>query len=220
MYSFLFDQTYINLLILIVIVSLVMFLWRKLIILEGNFFILEKRVNIIKKDFREDSIAKNIEASENIMNEIFKECPAINACKQFECFPPNVEFPKNGKNNSNNLSINEDMVQYISIHTSGNIDDEHNAGVTEVTGVTDVTEVTEVTGVTDVTDTDVISFNNEKKINDDIDNMVNNVIGSSEESEVKGKTDNEHNDQLEPDNVSVSSEITFTSDDKKKKKKK
>jgi hypothetical protein len=211
MYSFLFDQTYINLLILIVIVSLVMFLWRKLIILEGNFFILEKRVNIIKKDFREDSIAKNIEASENIMNEIFKECPAINACKQFECFPPNVEFPKNGKNNSNNLSINEDMVQYISIHTSGNIDDEHNADVTGVTGVTEVT---------DVTDTDVISFNNEKKVNDDIDNMVNNVIGSSEESEVKGKTDNEQNDQLEPDNVSVSSEITFTSDDKKKKKKK
>jgi hypothetical protein len=50
--------------------------------------------------------------------------------------------------------------------------------------------------------------------------MVNNVISSSEESEVKGKTDNEQNDQLEPDNVSVSSEITFTSDDKKKKKKK
>jgi hypothetical protein len=207
MYSFLFDQTYINLLILIVIVSLVMFLWRKLIILEGNFFILEKRVNIIKKDFREDSIAKNIEASESIMNEIFKECPAINACKQFECFPPNVEFPKNGKNNSNNLSINEDMVQYISIHTPANIDDEHNAEVTDVT----------------INDKDVISFNNENNANEDIDKMVNNIISSNEEREVKGETDNaqiEQNDQLEPDNVSVSSEITFTSDDKKKKKKK
>ena len=202
MYSFLFDQTYINLLILIVIVSLVMFLWRKLIILEGNFFILEKRVNIIKKDFREDSIAKNIEASECIMNEIFKECPVINACKQFECFPPNIEFPQNGKNNSNNLSINEDMVQYISIQSSDNIDnvnDKDNADVANVT----------------ISDVDVISF-----INNDNDKIVENIIGFGEAGEAKGDIDNAHIEQSEPDNVSVSSEITFTSDDKKKKKKK
>jgi len=211
MYSFLFDQTYINLLILIVIVSLVMFLWRKLIILEGNFFILEKRVNIIKKDFREDSIAKNIEASECIMNEIFKECPAINACKQFECFPPNIEYPQNGKNNSNNLSINEDMVQYISIHSSDNIDiaeDKDNANVA-------------------IPDVDVISFNNSDIDNDD--KIVENIISSGEtretretgeDGEAKGNIDNSHIEQSEQDNVSVSSEITFTSDDKKKKKKK
>ena len=197
MYSFLFDQTYINLLILIVIVSLVMFLWRKLIILEGNFFILEKRVNIIKKDFREDSIAKNIEASECIMNEIFKECPVINACKQFECFPPNIEFPQNGKNNSNNLSINEDMVQYISIQSSDNIDN--------------------VNDKDNADNANVISF-----INNDNDNdkVVENIIGSGEAGEAKGDVDNAHIEQSEPDNVSVSSEITFTSDDKKKKKKK
>jgi len=204
MYSFLFDQTYINLLILIVIVSLVMFLWRKLIILEGNFFILEKRVNIIKKDFREDSIAKNIEASECIMNEIFKECPAINACKQFECFPSNIEFPQNGKNNSNNLSINEDMVQYISIQASDNIDnvdDKDNADDANVT----------------ISDVDVISFNNS---DNDNDKVVENIIGSGETREAKGDVDNVQIDNSEPDNVSVSSEITFTSDDKKKKKKK
>ena len=203
MYSFLFDQTYINLLILIVIVSLVMFLWRKLIILEGNFFILEKRVNIIKKDFREDSIAKNIEASECIMNEIFKECPAINACKQFECFPQNIEFPQNGKNNSNNLSINEDMVQYISIQASDNIDivdDKDNANNANVT----------------ISDVDVISFIN----SDNDDKVVENIIGSGETREAKGDVDNVQIDNSEPDNVSVSSEITFTSDDKKKKKKK
>jgi len=203
MYSFLFDQTYINLLILIVIVSLVMFLWRKLIILEGNFFILEKRVNIIKKDFREDSIAKNIEASECIMNEIFKECPAINACKQFECFPQNIEFPQNGKNNSNNLSINEDMVQYISIQSSDNIDnvdDKDNANNANVT----------------ISDVDVISFIN----SDNDDKVVENIIGSGETREAKGDVDNVQIDNSEPDNVSVSSEITFTSDDKKKKKKK
>ena len=82
MYSFIFDQTYINLLILIIIVFLVMFLWRKVIILEGNFFVLEKRVNLIKKDVREDSITKNIEKSDIIMNEIFKDYSPINACKQ------------------------------------------------------------------------------------------------------------------------------------------
>lgn len=214
MYSFLFDQTYINLLILIVIVSLVMFLWRKLIILEGNFFILEKRVNIIKKDFREDSIAKNIEASECIMNEIFKDCPAINACKQFECFAPNIEFPQNGKNNSNNLSVNEDMVQYISIHASDNIDvvdDKHNAEVA-------------------ISEVDVISFINNDDVHND-DKVVKNISsGVAEDAsyageaglagEVKGDVDNVLIEHCEPDNMSVSSEITFTSDDKKKKKKK
>ena len=85
MYSFLFDQTYINLLILVIIVSLVMFLWRKLIILEGNFFVLEKRVNLIKKDAREDSISRNIEKSDVIMNEIFKDYAPSNACKQSMC---------------------------------------------------------------------------------------------------------------------------------------
>ena len=204
MYSFLFDQTYINLLILIVIVSLVMFLWRKLIILEGNFFILEKRVNIIKKDFREDSIAKNIEASECIMNEIFKECPVINACKQFECFPPNIEFPQNGKNNSNNLSINEDMVQYISIQSSDNIDNKDNKDNIDDKDNANVA----------ISDLDVISF-----INND-DKVVENIIGSGEAGEAKCDVDNAHIEQSEPDNISVSSEITFTSDDKKKKKKK
>ena len=91
------DQSYINLFILVIIVAIVMFLWRKLIILEGNFFVLEKRVNLIKKDAREDSIAKNIDKADIIMNEIFKDyaphaphapltpLTPSNACKQSVC---------------------------------------------------------------------------------------------------------------------------------------
>jgi len=94
MYSFMLDQSYINLFILVIIVAIVMFLWRKLSILEGNFFVLEKRVNLIKKDAREDSIAKNIDKADIIMNEIFKDYAPLapltpltpsNACKQSVC---------------------------------------------------------------------------------------------------------------------------------------
>ena len=127
MYSFIFDQTYINLFILVIIVSIVMFLWRKLIILEGNFYVLEKRVNLIKKDAREESISRNIEKSDIIMNEIFKDYSPANACKQSVCFPSrggdasgecdeNVCDPlsKSQKNNPCNISNDEDMVQFIS----------------------------------------------------------------------------------------------------------
>jgi len=73
MYNFLFDSTYINLLIIALIIFLIMFLWRKLTVLEGNFFILEKRVNSIKKENRETGIVKNLEKSNMAMNEIFND---------------------------------------------------------------------------------------------------------------------------------------------------
>ena len=49
-----------------------MFLWRKLTILEGNYFLLEKRVNIIKKEDRSEQLSKNLEKSDAIMKEVFK----------------------------------------------------------------------------------------------------------------------------------------------------
>ena len=51
MYSFLFNQTYLAIFAISILVFLLMFLWRKLTILEGNYYLLEKRVNIIKKEF-------------------------------------------------------------------------------------------------------------------------------------------------------------------------
>ena len=52
---------------------LIMFLWRKITIIEGNYFILEKRVDMFKKTEREHLISKNIEKADIVMNEIFKD---------------------------------------------------------------------------------------------------------------------------------------------------
>ena len=223
MYSFIFDQTYINLFVLIVIVFLVMFLWRKVIILEGNFFILEKRVNLIKKDSREDSISKSIEKSDIIMNEIFKDSSRSNACPNFEYLPSTGgddatcdtgstcntgsstdgvasscdtigECPIFKKNSTDNISVNEDMVKYISSFPDDNLSD----------------------NTEKATNIEIISFTNASTDKDsglDTDKILDTIISSSEDIEI---TDSgEHN---EPDNMSVSSEITFTNDDKKNDK--
>ena len=220
MYSFIFEQAYINLLILIIIVFLVMFLWRKVIILEGNFFVLEKRVNLIKKDAREDSITKNIEKSDIIMNEIFKDYCPINACKQSMCFPSkggSCDDSDNSndtadkcqifsKSNTDNISINEDMAQYISSIPLDDLKYESQKN----------------------TDIDVITFTNGSDSSEDtetdMNKMVDAIITSNDAHDdydtkiiagniVHNESDNfEHN---EPDNISVTSEITFTSDDKK-----
>lgn len=199
MYSFLFDQTYLNLFILVIIVSLVMFLWRKLIILEGNFFVLEKRVNLIKKDAREDSISRNIEKSDTIMNEIFNDFSSSNACsKQSKCgggmsvcVPP--------ENSSYIMPDDEDMVQFvpeiITFANGGNL-------------------------VVDSSGSEESEVNDEGRDTDKavIDEMVDTIISSSEEYEKKFHEDS----QAENDNdtMSVSSEITFTSDEKKADRKK
>lgn len=73
MYSFIFNPQYMSLLVLALVLFLVMFLWRKLTILEGNFYILEKRINLMKKETKEATIAKNIERSNIVMNEIFND---------------------------------------------------------------------------------------------------------------------------------------------------
>lgn len=214
MYSFLLDQTYINLLILLAIVVLLMFLWRKLSILEGNFFVLEKRVNLLKKDAREDSIAKNIDKADIIMNEIFKDYCPMNACKVFggiSSAPESCDAlgvcQKNKSNTMRIDEIDENMVQYIA---------QVNLNDAEADAEADAADA----------DTDIITFAGSSDTGDarepldeaaeateasgaDIDKMVDTIISSSEEYS------GEHN---ESDNVSVSSEITFTSDDKKNEK--
>jgi hypothetical protein len=210
MYSFLFDQTYINLLILVIIVSLVMFLWRKLIILEGNFFVLEKRVNLIKKDAREDSISRNIEKSDVIMNEIFKDYAPSNACKQSmyqggSCPMPTAEslaqfvLPQHPDidvitfANGGNIVLHPDDV-YDSRATRANVEP------AEPQCSRDTEDTAEPSG--DTVDIDI-----------DINKMVDTIISSSEEYEKKVREDAE-GDVGDNDTISVSSEITF-GDDKK-----
>ena len=222
MYSFLFDQTYINLLILVIIVSLVMFLWRKLIILEGNFFVLEKRVNLIKKDAREDSISRNIEKSDVIMNEIFNDYSPSNACKQSMCGGMSVCVPsENSSDAPYTMHDDENMVQFAShpdvitfanggnivIHSSTDADGDALEAFEAAAEAAEAAEAcVSFTAVKDSADADAI----------DIDRMVDTIISSSEEYEKKFREDADG----DADTMSVSSEITFTSDEKKNEKKK
>ena len=219
MYSFLFDQTYINLLILVIIVSLVMFLWRKLIILEGNFFVLEKRVNLIKKDAREDSISRNIEKSDVIMNEIFNDYYPSNACKQSKCGGGmSVCVPSDNNPDDENMVQFADVITFanggnIVLHsaTEGDVGDVEAVEADEVAEAACVSFTAATAGINadadgDADATDAI----------EIDRMVDTIISSSEEYEKKFREDADG----DADTMSVSSEITFTSDEKKNEKKK
>jgi hypothetical protein len=234
MYSFIFDQTYINLFILVIIVSIVMFLWRKLIILEGNFFVLEKRVNLIKKDAREDSISRNIEKSDIIMNEIFKDFCPMNACKQSACFSSTGgdasgtcdanscdPLSNSQKNKPYNISLDENMVQFVSSKPSKQLDgDDGDDGDDIISFANGGNLSINVLADNEDADTDAI----------DIDKMVDTIISSSEKYENKvhsepnyiggiaGAADADASEQNDNDNMSISSEITFTSDDKKNDK--
>jgi hypothetical protein len=235
MYSFIFDQTYINLFILVIIVSIVMFLWRKLIILEGNFFVLEKRVNLIKKDAREDSISRNIEKSDIIMNEIFKDFCPMNACKQSVCFSSTGgdasgtcdanscdPLSNSQKNKPYNISLDENMVQFVSSKPSKQLDGDDGDDIISFAngGNLSINALVEQENAEDAEDADT----------DAIDKMVDTIISSSEKYENKvhgepnyiagiaGAADADASEQNDNDNMSISSEITFTSDDKKNDK--
>ena len=225
MYGFLLDQSYINLFILVIIVSIVMFLWRKLIILEGNFFVLEKRVNLIKRDTREDCIAKNIGKADIIMNEIFKDFAPSNACKQSVCgtADDDVCYPQNG--GAGDISIDENMVQFISKKSArplekvrSGLGDCGDSGDSEaiITFANGGNIDIDVSGGDDDADADADAA--------DIDKMVAlaTTIGSGEEYENRAHIELidavDAADAADADNMSVCSEITFTTDDKKGEK--
>ena len=240
MYGFLLDQSYINLFILVIIVSIVMFLWRKLIILEGNFFVLEKRVNLIKRDTREDCIAKNIGKADIIMNEIFKDFAPSNACKQSVCgtADDDVCYPQNG--GAGDISIDENMVQFISKKSArplekvrsglGDCGDSGDSGDSEAI-------ITFANGGNidiDVSGADAADYADADAA--DIDKMValatlETTIGSGEEYENRAHIElidavdaadaadaADADLTADADNMSVCSEITFTTDDKKGEK--
>jgi hypothetical protein len=203
-----------------------MFLWRKLSILEGNFFVLEKRVNLLKKDAREDSIARNIDKADIIMNEIFNNYSPSNACKvggsggDLSCDTPCDTFGVFQKNKSNNMridEIDENMVQYIAqvnLNDSEAAAEEADADADVITFAApadadvadaDTADVADAADAADAADTEA-----------DIDKMVDTIISSSEEYEKKASIEsNDYGEHNEADNVSVCSEITFTSEDKK-----
>jgi hypothetical protein len=199
-------------------------------ILEGNFFVLEKRVNLLKKDAREDSIARNIDKADIIMNEIFNNYSPSNACKvsggvsggvsgdddescdqtsDMSCDPFGI-CKKNKSNTMRIDEIDENMVQYIA---QVNLND-----ASEACGADEADEADEACGAEE--DGNAITFaETAEDAEVDIDKMVDTIISSSEEYEKKASLElNDSGEHNEADNVSVSSEITFTSDDKKGEK--
>jgi hypothetical protein len=119
MYGFLFDQTYINLIILGFFLFLIMFLWRKITIIEGNYFILEKRVDMIKKTERDTLISKNMEKADVVMNEIFKDSTGKkNFCNNVSYCPTDAP-PKSQKTSSKDT---QDTGGYAGGDADGEID--------------------------------------------------------------------------------------------------
>jgi len=108
MYSFLFNQTYLSIFAIAILVFLLMFLWRKLTILEGNYYLLEKRVNIIKKEERNEQLSKNTEKADIIMNEVFKNSQYGGDIKQ-KCTPEDITNVNINCENINKYCENTDV---------------------------------------------------------------------------------------------------------------
>jgi hypothetical protein len=212
MYGFLFDQTYITMAIFGLLIFLIMFLWRKITIIEGHIFILEKRVDTIKKANRIDSINKNIESADIVMNEIFKDstdkntycnnnsnkCPIDKIKNNINnvILPPH-RIPKNNQGNQGNQG--DDIINYINILNSGEIDKE----IPETISITKyIKENTEIDpenmikeGIVNNTNNDNLEYIQESIVNTD---NIQDIITISSPQDI-----------VDADNISVSSDITF-----------
>jgi len=187
MYSFLFNQTYISIFVIALLVFLLMFLWRKLTILEGNYFLLEKRVNIIKKENRSEQLSKNLEKSDAIMKEVFK-----NNIKRSNCDNNDTvcNIPKN---------IDED--DYIMDDIENNID---------IT-IIDVSEDEPIKvgkgDECDECDDDNESGDGEEGEEEELVSHIENITKTNESSNIELADNN--------DNLSITSDITFNNEDDK-----
>ncbi len=179
MYGFLFDQTYINLIILGFFLFLIMFLWRKITIIEGNYFILEKRVDMIKKTERDSLISKNMEKADIVMNEIFKDSTSggsggkKNFCNNVSYCPPEVPV-KLQKTISKVSDDSKDSKDFQDIDMSSYMIDA--IGTVDVNDVTDV-NIQDV--IEDPSNLIKSKINNKIEIieyNDDIKNGVDDVV--------------------------------------------
>ena len=156
MYEYLFDQTYINLFVLALLLFLVMFLWRKVTIIEGNYFLLEKRVNIIKKEGREDLLAKNMERSEAVMNEIFRDSVTAKPCNNLnaQCKIPNNILTQN----QYNLTEVTDVTDVIDVTDDTSCDFRNNIkGYAH--DIVDIEDIVDITDIGDMVDLSINYFN-------------------------------------------------------------
>jgi|SaaInl85LU_5_DNA_1037374.scaffolds.fasta_scaffold09235_1 hypothetical protein len=195
MYSFLFNQTYISIFVIALLVFLIMFLWRKLTILEGNYFLLEKRVNIMKKEDRTGQLSKNLEKSDTVMKEVFK-----NNIKRDSC---------NINDTVCNIPKDIDVEEYIMEDIENNID---------IT-IVNVEDANSSKGSVNVVEEIV---EDEQKEEDIIDEKE--LVSHIEDITGKDKADKADEAIIEftdiNDNASTTSEITFNSEEDKSLSKK
>jgi len=217
MYGFLFDQTYINLIILGFFLFLIMFLWRKITIIEGNYFILEKRVDMFKKTERDHLISKNIEKADIVMNEIFKDstgkkggyCNNINYCTS------DGKTQKQSDNQSASITEQDidteeqtvDISKYINIINTPEvpndiknkieiIDTEYKEQDINIDTSAVEEDVKVISQISSVINKNLDDTEENRGINNDIMDVINITTG----------------DNLDNDAVSISSDITFGSD--------
>jgi hypothetical protein len=199
MYSFLFNQTYISIFVIALLVFLIMFLWRKLTILEGNYFLLEKRVNIMKKEDRTEQLSKNLEKSDAIMKEVFK-----NNIKRGSC---------NINDTVCNIPKDIDVEEYIMEDIENNIDitivnvEDANSSKGSINVVEEISD-------DEQKEDDII---NEQELVSHIEDITctagtAGTAGTADEATIEFTDTN--------DNASTTSEITFNSEDDKSLSKK
>lgn len=209
MYGDLFDQTYITMAVFGLLIFLIMFLWRKITIIEGNLFILEKRVDVIKKTDRLETINKNMENADAVMNEIFRDSTNNIFCNNISSDICNIDNKLKNKKNTldiheKNFNENDNVMNFINILNNKDIEikkdeDEKQQMFTYlgeiITENYDKFEITEVKNI----DNDIDLSHKDNQNN--IENIGDIVVSGN-------YTDNNDNN----DNMSVSSDITFGND--------
>lgn len=193
MYSFLFNQTYISIFVIALLVFLIMFLWRKLTILEGNYFLLEKRVNIIKKEDRTEQLSKNLEKSDAVMKEVFK-----NNIKRGSC---NID------DTVCNIPKDIDVEEYIMEDIENNID---------IT-IVNVEDANSSKGSVNAIE-EIVEDEQKKEDIKDEQELVSHIEDITGTADAADEATIEFTDTN--DNASTTSEITFNSEDDKSLSKK
>jgi hypothetical protein len=213
MYGVLFDQTYITMAVFGLLIFLIMFLWRKLTIIEGGLFILEKRVDVIKKTDRLETINKNMESADAVMNEIFRDSTNNNFCNNISSDKCNIDN-KLQKNKKDTLDIREqhfnesdNVMNFVNILNNKGIEikkDEHEKDQISTYLGEIMSENYDNFEITEVKNTDnVINLSHK-----DIQNNIEDIVVSGNYTDTIDNNDNNDNN----DNISISSDITFGND--------
>lgn len=179
------NPIYTYLFILTLVIFLVLFIWRKLTILESNFYILEKRVNLMKDSSRQNNnitpgnisqkppvssneiftniTEKKLERSNIVMNEIFGNAPK--KCKK-EDVKITFNNPEANISQEDESDIPEILIDNITFdNTSQQKDNEPQ--IVELNQNTDISvnydDIQENTEFENTSNTSEFIFNSEEK---------------------------------------------------------